>query len=172
MSLRMLPGFAGLRPDAVGIGASWVASGFAVTAGLSRIGREHAIAFVILLGFLFSGETFLSALGLSSVSLQLAGGVVLFLIAIRMIFPPTGGSEEVLAGEPFIVPLAVPAIAGPSSMATVMLLVSQQPARILEWAGALTVAMMVSLLLLLGANRIQHLLGDRFVLAMEKLMGL
>ena len=38
MSLRMLPGFAGLRPDAVGIGASWVASGFAVTAGLSRIG--------------------------------------------------------------------------------------------------------------------------------------
>jgi len=134
--------------------------------------REHAIAFVILLGFLFSGETFLSALGLSSVSLQLAGGVVLFLIAIRMIFPPTGGSEEVLAGEPFIVPLAVPAIAGPSSMATVMLLVSQQPARILEWAGALTVAMMVSLLLLLGANRIQHLLGDRLVLAMEKLMGL
>ena len=57
-------------------------------------------------------------------------------------------------------------------MATVMLLVSQQPARILEWAGALTVAMMVSLLLLLGANRIQHLLGDRLVLAMEKLMGL
>ena len=107
--------------------------------------REHAIAFVILLGFLFSGETFLSALGLTGVSLQLAGGVVLFLIAIRMIFPPTGGSEEVLAGEPFIVPLAVPAIAGPSSMATVMLLVSQQPARILEWAGALTVAMMVSL---------------------------
>lgn len=133
--------------------------------------REHVIAYAVLVGFLVGGQTFLVALGLSSVSLQLAGGVVLFLIAIRMIFPPPTSPEEVVT-DPFIVPLAVPSIAGPSAMATVMLLVSQQPGRMLDWAGALTVAMLMSLGLLLVATRLQEVLGERVVLAMEKLMGL
>lgn len=133
--------------------------------------REHAIAYVVLLGFMFGGESFLAAIGLSDASLQLAGGVILFLIAMRMIFPQPAG-PEVEIPEPFIVPLAVPMIAGPSAMATVMLLASQQPGRLLDWVGALTVAVMLSTVILLGADRLQHLLGERFVTAMERLMGL
>jgi small neutral amino acid transporter SnatA (MarC family) len=133
--------------------------------------REHGIAYVVLLGFMFGGEGFLTVIGLSSASVQLAGGVILFLISLRMIFPQPA-APEIEIPEPFIVPLAVPMIAGPSAMATVMLLVSQQPGRILEWVGALTVAIGVSTVILLSAARLQHLLGERFVIAMERLMGL
>ncbi len=133
--------------------------------------REHAVAYVVLLGFMLGGEGFLAAIGLSNASLQLAGGVILFLIALRMIFPQPAG-PEIEIPEPFIVPLAVPMIAGPSAMATVMLLASQQPARLIEWVGALTVAMAISTAILLSAARLQHLLGERFVTAMERLMGL
>lgn len=133
--------------------------------------REHGIAYLVLLAFMLGGEGFLAAIGLSNASLQLAGGVILFLIALRMIFPQPAG-PEVEIPEPFIVPLAVPMIAGPSAMATVMLLASQQPGRILDWIGALTVAIGISTVILLGASRLQHLLGERFVTAMERLMGL
>jgi len=102
----------------------------------------------------------------------MAGGVVLFLIALRMIFPPPVGETTELLGEPLIVPLAIPAVAGPSAMATVMLLVSQQPERRLEWIAALTVTMLVGAVILLLAGRIQRLLGDRVVVAIERLMGL
>ena len=133
--------------------------------------REHGIAYLVLLGFMLGGDGFLRAIGLSSASLQLAGGVILFLIALRMIFPQPAG-PEVEIPEPFIVPLAVPMIAGPSAMATVMLLASQQPTRILDWVGALTIAIGISAGILLSADRLQHVLGDRFVTAMERLMGL
>jgi MarC family membrane protein len=134
--------------------------------------RENLIAFSILLVFMFAGEGFLKLMNLSGVSLQLAGGVVLFLIALRMIFPPPESGAAQLAGEPLIVPLAVPSIAGPSAMATVMLLASQAPERRLEWVGALTVTILVDAVVLLLAERIQRLLGERFVIAIERLMGL
>lgn len=135
--------------------------------------REHIIAFSILVIFMMVGQPFLNALGLSSTSLQLSGGVVLFLIAIRMIFPPQVRDNEIQQEEePMIVPLAIPSIAGPSALAIVMLLVSQQPDRLFEWVFALIVAMGLSLIILLGADRLQQLLDQRFVLAMEKLMGL
>lgn len=133
--------------------------------------REHVIAYAVLLAFLVGGESALAALGLSSASVQLAGGVILFLIAVRMIFPPAQAPEAEIP-EPFIVPLAVPAIAGPSALATVMLLGSQQPGRLLEWVGALTAAISISAVVLLGAARLQHALGDRLVIAIERLMGL
>ena len=117
-------------------------------------------------------------MNLSDVSLQIAGGVILFLIALRMIFPPTefkpeGApvADEILA-EPLIVPLAIPALAGPSALATVMLLVSQAPERKLEWVAALTVTMLVCAVVLVLAERIQRLLGERVVIAVERLMGL
>src|SRR5687767_10247108 len=95
--------------------------------------RECAIAFFILLAFVFSGNFLLTLLGLSDASLNIAGGVILFLIAIRMIFR---GREAMfgdqLKGEPFIVPLAVPAIAGPAAVATLILLMSRAPERQLE----------------------------------------
>ena len=135
--------------------------------------REVLIAFLLLLAFMFVGDAFLRVMNLSQLSLQVAGGVVLFLIAIRMVFPPPprpAGDEP--AGEPLIVPLAVPALAGPSALATVMLLVSQAPERRWEWVGALSVTMAVCAVVLLLAERLQRLVGTRVLLAVERLIGL
>jgi MarC family membrane protein len=136
--------------------------------------REVLIAFALLLVFMFVGDGFLRVMGLSGLSLQIAGGVVMFLIALRMIFPPEHGAVPVAAPaeEPLIVPLAVPALAGPSALATVMLLVSQAPERRLEWVAALSVTMAVCAIVLVLAERIQRLVGERLVLAFERLMGL
>jgi MarC family membrane protein len=134
--------------------------------------REILIAFALLLTFMFVGESFLEVMNLSELSLQIGGGVILFLIALRMVFPPPHGTEPELIGEPLIVPLAVPAVAGPSALATVLLLVSQQPERRMEWIAALCVTMLVSAVVLVSAERIQRLIGDRLVVAMERLMGL
>ncbi len=134
--------------------------------------REVLIAFVLLLTFMFIGDGFLRVMNLSALSLQIAGGVILFLIALRMIFPPPAQETEAVAGEPLIVPLAIPALAGPSALATVMLLVSQAPERRWEWIAALVVTMLVCALVLVLAERIQRVLGDRFIVAVERLMGL
>jgi MarC family membrane protein len=134
--------------------------------------RENLIAFGLLLSFMFMGEGFLRLMGLRETSLQMAGGVVLFLIALRMIFPPPPRQEAEFVGEPLIVPLAIPAIAGPSALATVILLVSRAPERRLEWIAALALTIAISSVVLLLAERIQRLLGERFVVAVERLMGL
>ena len=134
--------------------------------------REVLIAFILLLTFMFMGDGFLRLMNLSEMALQLAGGVVLFLIALRMIFPPQGGAEPSEPGEPLVVPLAVPALAGPSALATVLLLASQAPQRRLEWVAALTITMVLCALVLVLAERIQRVLGTRFVVAVERLMGL
>jgi MarC family membrane protein len=134
--------------------------------------REVMIAFALLLTFMFIGEGFLRVMNLSELSLQIGGGVILFLIALRMIFPPPNVVTVELMGEPLIVPLAIPAIAGPSALATVLLLVSQAPEKRLEWIAALCVTMTVSAVVLVLAERIQRVAGDRFVVALERLMGL
>ncbi|MBI2751293.1 MAG: MarC family protein [Burkholderiales bacterium] len=136
--------------------------------------REILIAFALLLTFMFVGEGFLRVMNLSELSLQIGGGVILFLIALRMVFPPAAAgtdSDEQLM-EPLVVPLAVPAIAGPSALATVLLLVSQQPERRLEWIAALCVTMAISAIVLVSAERIQRIIGTRLVVAVERLMGL
>lgn len=137
--------------------------------------REVVIAFCVLGLFMVGGQGFLSLMHLSERSLEVAGGVILLIIAIRMIF--ASGSEiyaaaEGQAREPFIFPLAVPLLAGPSAMATVLLLASRQPERLLEWVGALTVAMTISGVVLLLADRLRRWLGASMVSAIEKLMGL
>jgi len=134
--------------------------------------REILIAFFLLLTFMFVGEGFLKVMNLSELSLQIGGGVILFLIALRMVFPPPATLEPEIFEEPLIVPLAVPAIAGPSALATVLLLVSQQPERRLDWIAALCVTMLVSAVVLVSAERIQRLIGSRLVVAVERLMGL
>jgi MarC family membrane protein len=134
--------------------------------------REVLIAFLLLLGFMFVGKEFLTLMNLSDLSLQIAGGVILFLIALKMIFPTAANTEEELVGEPLIVPLAIPALAGPSALATVMLLVSQAPQRKLEWIAALSITMVVCAIVLVLAERIQRLVGERVVIAIERLMGL
>jgi MarC family membrane protein len=134
--------------------------------------REVLIAFGLLLSFMFVGQSFLKAMSLSDVSLQIGGAVVLFLIALRMIFPPPPQDSPVPVAEPLIVPLAIPALAGPSAMATVLLLVSQAPERRLEWVAALSVTMAVCAVVLLLAERLQRVVGLRVVSAFERLMGL
>ena len=134
--------------------------------------REVLIAFVLLLTFMFVGDGFLRLMNLSELSLQIGGGVILFLIALRMIFPQPSLDVPDTFGEPLIVPLAVPAIAGPSALATVLLLVSQAPDRRLEWIGALCLTMALSAVVLVLAERIQRIAGERFVVALERLMGL
>ncbi|PUE09429.1 hypothetical protein B9Z51_11215 [Limnohabitans sp. T6-5] len=134
--------------------------------------REVLIAFGLLLAFMFVGQSFLQAMSLSDVSLQIGGALVLFLIALRMIFPPPAQDTPVQMAEPLIVPLAIPALAGPSALATVLLLVSQAPDRRLEWVAALSVTMLVCAGVLLLAERLQRLVGLRVVSAFERLMGL
>lgn len=135
--------------------------------------RECAIAFLVLLVFVFFGNSILSLLGLSGSSLNIAGGLILFLIALRMIFRrPEGVFGDVISGEPFIVPLAIPSITGPTAIATVILMVSRAPQRMLEWVAAAAIAMLITLTLLLFAERISKLVGERGLLAFERLMGL
>jgi MarC family membrane protein len=135
--------------------------------------RECATAFGVLLGFVFFGRWILDLLGLSEPSLTIGGGVILFLIAVRMIFRgPEGVFGDTVDGEPFIVPLAIPAIAGPAAIATVVLFVSRAPQRLPEWIAAVTVAMLVTLAFLVFAERVSKLVGERGLLAFERLMGL
>ena len=136
--------------------------------------RESALAFGVLLLFMVSGQAFLSLMHLSERSLEVAGGVILLIIAIKMIFA-SGGElypSEGETREPLVFPLAVPLLAGPSAMATVLLLASRQPERLWHWIAALTVAMAVSAVVLLGADRIRRWIGSSMVHAIEKLMGL
>jgi len=132
--------------------------------------REVIIAFGVLFAFMFLGDAFLRVMHLSERSLEVAGGVILLMVAIRMIFSHEGGVYGVPEGrEPLIFPLAVPLLAGPSAMATVLLLASRQPERMVAWVGALACASGAVLLL---CDRIRKLLGDSVVSALEKLMGL
>ena len=135
--------------------------------------REVLIAFSVLFAFMFFGDVFLRVMRLSERSLEVAGGVILLMVAIRMIFSHEGGVYGAPEGkEPFIFPLAVPLLAGPSAMATVLLLASRQPDKLMSWVGALCGAMVVSGAVLLLCERIRKLLGDSVVSALEKLMGL
>lgn len=136
--------------------------------------REAAIAFGVLAVFMVGGQAFLHVMRLSERSLEVAGGVILLIIAMRMIFASGGEiyAPDATGREPLIFPLAVPLLAGPSAMATVLLLASRQPERLVEWFAALTVAMTVSAIVLLAADRLRKLLGASMVSAIEKLMGL
>ena len=135
--------------------------------------RECAIALAVLMAFAIFGRWLLDLFGLSDRSLTLAGGMILFLIALRMIFrSPEGIFGESPSGEPLIVPLAIPSIAGPAAIATVVLLVSRAPQRMGEWLAAVAVAMVVSLAVLLLAERISRWVGERALIAFERLMGL
>ena len=135
--------------------------------------RECLAAYAVLVAFMLGGRTFMQWLQLSETSLAIAGGIILFLIALRMVFRhPEGIFGDPPGAEPFLVPLAVPAIAGPSALATVMLMVSRDPAHLPVWLGALSAAMAVATVVMLGAHKLQRWLGERGMIAVERLMGL
>lgn len=137
------------------------------------LARELVIALVVLLLFLWGGQYILHLMHLRQESVSIAGGIVLFLIGLRMIFPTAEGvMGEVPGGEPFIVPVAIPMIAGPSGMAAVMLLGTQQPERMWEWMLALILAWVATAVILLCSPWLQRLLGARVLTAVERLMGM
>lgn len=135
--------------------------------------RELLIALGVLMLFLWGGQYALELMHLKQESVSIAGGIVLFLIGLRMIFPTAEGvMGDVPGGEPFIVPLAIPMIAGPSGMAAVMLLGSQQPDRMGDWMLALTLAWGATAVILFCATWLKKWLGMRVLTALERLMGM
>lgn len=135
--------------------------------------RELLIALAVLVVFLFAGRHILAVLGISEPALTAAGGAILFLIAIKMIFPPQGGhGEPATEGEPFIVPLAIPYVAGPSAMATVLLLSSREPTRMSEWLVALLAAWLASAVIISMSAFLGRRLGRKGMIAIERLMGM
>jgi multiple antibiotic resistance protein len=137
------------------------------------VSREVFLAFLILVFFLFIGPVFLRVLGLTEEALRLAGGIILFLIAIKMIFPADTSWMGVHKGEePILFPLAVPLVAGPSAVATVTLFSAQYPDRMGNWFIAIVVAMLVSLLVFLFAPVLHRFMGHRGLAATERLMGM
>jgi multiple antibiotic resistance protein len=135
--------------------------------------RELLIALVVLMVFLWGGRYALELMHLRQESVSIAGGIVLFLIGLRMIFPPPEGlMGEMPEGEPFIVPLAIPMVAGPSGMAAVMLMGSQEPDRMGAWSLALMIAWAATAVILFSATCLYKWLGSRVLTAIERLMGM
>ena len=141
---------------------------------LKVLARELLIALVIMLGFLFSGPALLKALSLSREAVSIGGGLVLMIIAIRMIFPSRGGvmGADEDDSEPLVVPLAVPMIAGPSVLATLVLIVETDPNREIDWLMALGAAWFASAVILMCSNFLYRVLGARGLKAIERLMGM
>ena len=136
--------------------------------------RELLIALAVLLMFLMGGQLILRLLQLREESISIAGGIVLFLIGIRMVFPPAEGGifGQAGEGEPFIVPLAIPGVAGPSAMAALLLLTNTQPGRNADWAIALLCAWLATAIILLSSTYLFRWLGESVLTALERVMGM
>jgi multiple antibiotic resistance protein len=135
--------------------------------------REILFAYLVLVVFLLLGRWLLTFLGLRPEAVGIAGGIVLFLIAIRMIFPEKGPvSGDTPDGEPFLVPLAIPLVAGPSTLATLLLLESAKSTTTIGLMVAVTVAWGLTAVILLSSTSLYRLLGERVLIAMERLMGM
>jgi MarC family membrane protein len=134
--------------------------------------REMFIALIIMILFTFGGEGFLKFLGVSTSTTMVAGGIILFLIAIRMIFPSSREESSQFAHrkEPFIVPLAVPLVAGPAVLTAVMLYSHEYD--FIITIPAILIAWFVSTVILFASSLLTHLLGTRGISACERLMGL
>jgi multiple antibiotic resistance protein len=135
------------------------------------IARELVISLFILMSFLLSGAKILSFLSLSQPSLNIAGGTLLFVIALKMVFP-VGTQEDTVITDPFIVPLAMPLLAGPSALAVLLLLSSSQPDKLVEWVLSLLMAWSAAFVLLVASPFLLHRLGDRTLHAVTRLMGM
>lgn len=137
------------------------------------LARELLISLVILVVFLYFGRSLLNLFSLQQEAIGIAGAIVLMIIAIRMIFPSDRNwIDDLPEGEPFIVPMAIPFIAGPSVLATLMLLTSREPGRIWDWSLALGVAWVANAVILMGSTFLYRFLGKRGLIAMERLMGM
>jgi len=135
------------------------------------VARELLIAYAVMVVFLFMGAPLLRLLNISEPALTIAGGIVLFLIALRMVFP-SADRDDAFEGEPFVVPLAIPYVAGPSLLATELLLMSREPERWGSWLVALTAAWLATAVLLTLAATFSSRISPRALVAVERLMGM
>lgn len=134
--------------------------------------REMLIALVMMFIFHYFGELLFYILDLHPATVRVSGGIILFLIAIKMVFPNDNPVAAVLEkDEPFITPIATPMIAGPSALVTVMLYANEEPSA-LKVLAAIVVAWSASVIVLASARTLQYRLGDKALLAVERLMGL
>jgi multiple antibiotic resistance protein len=137
------------------------------------LARELLFSLIIMFTFLFSGQVVLDFLNVRQESVSIAGGIILFLIGLKMIFPQPGGVTGLTPGEePFIVPLAIPMVAGPSVLAALILLANQDHSRMLDWSMALGAAWFASAAILMLSSTLHRLLGERGLTAIERLMGM
>jgi multiple antibiotic resistance protein len=137
------------------------------------LARELLFSLIIMFTFLFSGQVVLDFLNVRQESVSIAGGIILFLIGLKMIFPQPGGITGLTSDEePFIVPLAIPMIAGPSVLAALILLANQDHSRMLDWSMALGAAWLASATILMLSSTFHRLLGERGLIAIERLMGM
>jgi multiple antibiotic resistance protein len=135
--------------------------------------RELVIALVLLLIFMVLGKYILGLFQLTGYSLSVAGGIVLFLISLKLIFStPDQIFSYDRSAEPFIVPLAVPSVAGPSAIITVMLMASREPHDLFKWVAALVTAWAVLTVILLFSGKIGNLLGEKGLNPLQRLMGM
>jgi MarC family membrane protein len=135
--------------------------------------RETVLAFIVLCLFLFFGKYIMQGLNITTSALSIAGSIILFLIAVRMIFPEeTPESNDQEREEPFFVPLAVPLTAGPSAIAVVMLFVTRAPQQMSLLFLAVTICSVVFLVIMLLARYLMRLMGKRGLIAIERLMGM
>jgi len=139
---------------------------------LRVIARELLFALAILVGFLFCGRWVLGLLHLKEEALFISGGIVLFLIALKMIFPDPRHEGEDATSEPFIVPLATPFIAGPSVLASLLVMVNSEPEATGKWLVALLVSWSITATVLLLSPLIARVLKQKGSMAVERLMGM
>jgi multiple antibiotic resistance protein len=138
---------------------------------LKIITRELIIALILLLLFTFFGDWILKVLGISQPIIAVAGGILLFLISLTMIFPKPSNGTEALTQEPVIIPLAIPVITGPGAITTVMTY-AHETGKPMMVAAAAFCAWLPSLIILLLGSYIKGLLGERGLIAVERLGGM
>ncbi|GAB3026711.1 YhgN family NAAT transporter [Bowmanella dokdonensis] len=137
------------------------------------LARELIFSLGVMLLFLYSGQAVLDFLNVRQETVSIAGGIILFLIALRMIFPQPGGTvSQPLDSEPFLVPLAIPLVAGPSLLAALILIANQDPSRMTDWTIAAGSAWLASSAILMFSGLFHRLLGERGLIAVERLMGM
>jgi multiple antibiotic resistance protein len=135
--------------------------------------REVLISLAIMVVWLFIGGWLLDAMNITQEAMRVGGGLVLLLIAIRMIFPsPTASMKEDVVGEPFIVPMAVPYFAGPSVLATEAIMMQTADTHVGILVLALCTCWLVASVILLSSGLLQRILGDKVLEALERLMGM
>ncbi len=134
--------------------------------------REMLIALMVMLFFNFVGEHLFDLLNVSEVAVRLASGMILFLIAIQILFPNTNSLRANLPKDnPFIIPLAIPLIVGPSVIASIMLFAHIEPSQLLMVEG-IGIAWAMALTVLLMGPFLHRYLGDNGLIACERLMGM